>query len=213
MTPFARKAARAARTRLTLHTRNVLAVYYAADLLELQAGAAWYDQANALANTLASLYQISPLVAAGVLAAVSPIKSWKSNVALAERLLAVRAATGATALAQGGYLPLGLGKVDALLALAEPTADAVASILGGNKITAFFQCIAGDGNGVCVDGHAQNIALHGRVRKPITDAGKITDAQYLAFANAYRAAAKAAGTTAAVMQAVTWVAYRNQPVN
>lgn len=193
----------------SLHVRNILAVYYTASLAELQAGNDWYTQAGLITNRIAKQTGLSREVVAGTIAATSPQNSWTKNVALAERLLVTAVTNQVSVASLGGYLGVGLRKVDAMLTLPHPTADQVAALLVGDKITAFFRCILGDYSGVCVDGHASNLATYGLDRKSICAQKKLTPKQYGVFAQAYKDAAEIAGTTPAQMQAVTWCVYRN----
>lgn len=208
MTPLQELKAATAATMKTIYTRNILSVYYSASLADQQAGAAWYEGAQAIAVTLSETYGISVMQAAGVLAALSPRSEWGRNVMIAERYISACLATGRTAVAQGGYLEVGLIKVDKILALNTPTFEAVSIILNGNKVRAFFANIIGDLSKVCVDGHAYNIAENGMLRLGITQANEIKTPQYIILASAYEAAAHEVGVLPAVMQAITWVTYK-----
>jgi hypothetical protein len=196
----------------TLFVRNILAVYYSASLADIQAGNNWYNLAQDIARTLAATYDVPLPVAAGIIAATSPQKEWSQNVALAEQLLAAYTTTGQSAVKTGGYLPMGLRKADQIFPLGSEDVEQILAILNGDKTKAFFLNILGDMNGVCVDGHAQNIALNGLVRKGITQAKGLTPLTYQRLTAAYQEAAATAGTTPAQLQAITWVAYKNLPL-
>ena len=190
-----------------LFARNILSVYYTADLATTTHGSAWYNEAFTIALQLGATYGVGTWKAAGIIAATSPQNEWNRNVAMAERILQNYVA-GTSAVKGGGYLTLGLKKCDAILALGSAVPSDIATILNGKKIVNFYNSILGDGNAVCVDGHAFNIAKCGLKRLGITQAGSLTPLQYDIVANAYRAAAEILCIPATVCQAVTWVAYR-----
>lgn len=189
--------------------KNILAVYKLAQLEDHIAGNNWYYQAQAISRALAETTGLDPMVIAGVIAAISPQNKWDRNVFMAEQVLRVWRETGVSALKQKGYFKLGLTKVDQILALADPTHEQVCTILNGQKITAFFRCISGDLQGVCVDGHAFNIATHGLVRKGISSVKSFGVARYRALELAYQTAATKMKITPAQLQAITWITYRN----
>ena len=197
----------------TLYTRNILSVYYSASLADHQAGGLWYAADHEIARTLCETYGLSMTQTAGILAAVSPQNEWARNVAMAERYISTWLGVVRTAVRQGGYLGVGLRKVDDLLALNFPSAEEAAVILNGDKVRAFFYNIMGDLHQVCVDGHAVNIAQNGLLRKGITQAKSPTSLQYTLTAAAYEAAADEVGILPALMQAVTWVAYKGMEIS
>jgi hypothetical protein len=208
MTTAQQNKATAVLAQHALYTRNILSVYYSASLLDHQQGISWYAAAAEMAGFIARTYGLSLYQAAGILAAISPQQEWGRNVAMAERLVATYCLTGQSAASQGGYLGTGLRKVDALLALPDPSPAQVCTILKGDKVSAFFSNIAGDLTQVCVDGHATNIAKCGMLRRGISQAKSLTSLQYRLASAAYTAAADEAGVEPAVMQAITWVAYK-----
>lgn len=85
-------------------------------------------------------------------------------------------------------------------------------VLSGAKVRAFFACIMGEGNEVCVDRHAWAIAAG-----PEAAGLSLTDKRYRETAEAYRSAAGAlrlafpslaSDLTPAGVQALTWVWWR-----
>ncbi len=159
-------------------------------------GSTWYQRAHGIA---ASLDSDAPERAAGVLAALSPQTSWDHNVKLARRLYATGQASGHTrlfcsrahAIYRDGCAPL--------------------SVLGGNKVRAFYVLLAdpSDATTVCVDRHAVAVALgrtlDKRQRKVLERVGV-----YDYVADAYRAAALILGIPAHVVQATTWLQWRRE---
>lgn len=197
----------------SLYTRNILSVYYAASLADIQAGKAWYQQAEEIGWALTNKYGISHPQACGVIAAVSPLNEWSANVRLAEKLIQRVIVDGETAVSNKGYLSGGLKKVDLILANDEITVNEIEVILNGDKIKSFFANILGFSQYVCVDGHAQNIAVNGLTRVSITKAKSIKTKQYKVLAEAYVDAAYIVGITPSEMQAITWVTYKNIDFN
>jgi hypothetical protein len=144
---------------------------------------------------------------AGVIAALSPNNRWQRNVSDAEALIkayvfgddidAIKVSTysknkeKAIKILRGGCPP---------------------DVLGGLKVRAFYSCIAG-GDDVCIDGHA--FAIWSGQRITTSKTPNITPKLYAKVAEDYRVAASVINQvlndnlTAAEVQAVTWVAWRN----
>lgn len=183
-------------------TARILRVFRAATPAQIDAGARWYDVAHAEAESIARDSDLTPVQAAGVIAALSPQVSWGFNLEWAREL------------SQGSIVNRGLtlSHGRALMIARNPDMDPL-DILGGNKTRAFFQCIATAGmtDAVCVDRHAYDIATGVRL-----NSASLTDKRYRATAEAYRAAARhlqAPGETphiltAPQLQAITWVSWR-----
>lgn len=180
---------------------NILDVYRDATVREQSEGRDWYADAHALA---VKLDPENPARAAGVLAALSPQTGWGRNVRLAARAYADGYASGT--------LGRSVRAADAILAGADPD-----SVLRGPKVNAFYRSIADptDVEPVVIDRHAFDIAV-GRetgdvAREQLTRVG-----QYERWARAYRRAARTIteetgiDTTAAQVQAITWLAWRRR---
>ena len=174
-------------------TSNILAVFDQASVAELDEGLNWYREAHALA---VRLNPSDPIQAAGVIAALSPITPWERNVNLAIRAY------------EDGYASGSLGrnctKADQIMAGNDPL-----DVLKGDKVRAFFNCIAypETSQTVCVDRHAFDIA-HGRVTNDATRAALGRKGAYDTVARAYVRAADALGYGAPAVQAVTWTVWR-----
>lgn len=54
------------------------------DLVE---GKSWYENANSFSLKLSEHYSVSPMVCAGVIAAMSPMKNWEDNKIIAEEII------------------------------------------------------------------------------------------------------------------------------
>jgi hypothetical protein len=177
--------------------KNILEVYNNSDH---QGAASWYQTANELASKLARLYNVSTLQASGVLAALSPLKSWDENKRIAEAYLKNGEAyhTGAM-----------ISKADDITAYNGSMAEEFILVtLNGNKIQNFFLNIAfpNVALGVTIDRHAVSVAV-GEVL-PDSMLRSITDKQYEFFVEAYKIAANKVGILPHEMQAVTWVKWR-----
>jgi hypothetical protein len=174
---------------------NILEVYRAATESERAEGLDWYSAARTFATGLADRYGITLDAAAGIVAALSPRRPWADNMAAADTLCR----TGDV-----GGLSLFVNRAKAIRDGAAPL-----DVLRGPKVRAFYAAIMGDGDAVCIDRHAFDVAYGAatddKTRKQLDRVG-----EYARFADAYRAAAETAGTTAAAMQATTWVVWRNR---
>jgi len=188
---------------MTLHTRNITAVFRSADADLIAEGIAWYASAREVADALAVRNNVPVHVAAGVLAALSPLNSWGNNVNLAARMLA----SGGTL--DRGYLSANLAKARRIIA--EGTIDA----LGGLKVNNFYlSIITGGAEGVTIDRHAWCIAHNDRSRT--NSIPKLSPTRYNEIADKYRRAAVILSReygmplSPAVVQAVTWVVWRRR---
>lgn len=172
--------------------RHVLATYARADDAARADGMDWYLAAH---REAARLCPGDVGMAAGVIAALSPQKSWPLNLAMARRAVAERAARGHTR-AQ-------CAQADRILAGEYPLI-----VLGGLKTRSFYRCILDptDPMEVCIDRHAVGVALGryaGSGADALTRVGAYAKAQ-----DAYREAAALVGIRPLEMQAVTWVQWR-----
>lgn len=186
-------------------TANVVSVFYTAAPEQRAAGFDWYADAYATAQEFAVAYNVTPEVAAGVIAATSPLNSWAANVAIARRMLASKGTLNS------GYLGAGLLKARQIMAGAN-----ILATLKSEKISAFYACIVSNGqtDEVCIDRHAYDIAVN--TRNTDTTRPQLKGKRYAAIADAYREAARVishesgAEITPAQVQAITWVAWRRR---
>lgn len=158
----------------------------------------WYKDAHIFATYLANKYDVRVSVACGVIAALSPLKSWQENKLIAE-----------------GFLKNGKGKhtknmLDKALQikLSDGQPETIATILNGNKITSFFINIynPSQSNYITIDRHAISIVLGRNIKE---NEGKgITLTQYNYFVNCYKLAAIKLGVDAIRVQSVTWQNWR-----
>ena len=180
------------------NSARIVDVFEQASVQELDEGINWYRDANAFAQTLDPE---NPARAAGVIAALSPMKAWDDNVRLAVRAYEDGRASGS----------LGANNAKATLILhgADPL-----EVLGGNKVRNFYASIANpeDPEAVCIDRHAFDIAV-GRVTNDQSRTALGRKGVYESFARSYWRAARVIGREGyeilpAQLQAVVWVTWR-----
>lgn len=187
-----------------------MAVYGRASDDEIAEGIDWYSAARTFALGLASRYDLTAEAAAGVIAAISPRLRWDLNMAYADSLV------------KTGNAPLlftNKAKALAILAGEDPTTvlacpactrGETSHECTGPKVRAFFACIIDpSSDAVCVDRHAFDVA-YGRVTDEKTRKALDRKGGYDRIASAYRAAAVKLGLVPSVLQAITWVVWRNE---
>jgi len=182
----------------TNQVKRIRAIYHRASTQEYNDGMNWYHQAHDLAQRLARKHGLKVYQTAGVVAVLSPRISWERNVQVATLACAHKP--------YGGVLKANVAKATRILAGETPL-----SVLGGNKVQSFYECIAYPDitDAVCVDGHAYCVA-EGLLNESDTKARVLEKAgNYHSIAEAYRLAARAEGITPHQIQAITWLWYRN----
>lgn len=168
---------------------NILATYERATVDQHQRGRTWYQTAHQLAGMLADG---DTRKGAGVIAALSANKSWRTNKQLAQRCFSGDVS---------GHTRVTLDKVARIIDGERPE-DVLPM---GAKTGHFYRCIADptDPDAVVVDRHAHDVAV-GKTYGD-DDRGLSSKGRYDAFARAYRMAARKVGRTPMEMQAITWV--------
>lgn len=181
---------------------NILKVYH-----RNESPTNWYEEAHDYAYILAHefyvlLKGIHIAKTAGIIAALSPLKSWDLNMQLAKDFLK----TGTC-----GHTKTMVNKAKAILE-SDGNIDTICDILNGNKITSFFLNIYNPdtSNVVTIDRHAMDIAL-GSVQNE--DKRSMTVAQYEFFQNCYIVAANKLGVMPHYVQSVTWEQWRREKNN
>lgn len=162
----------------------------------------WYTNAHLFACSLCKYMPTESLSSAlrkacGIIAALSPLKSWQENKLIAESFLRN---------GNGRHTKAFKQKAKDILN-SDGEVDTIATILNGNKITSFFLNILNPetSQAVTIDRHAISIA----VGQSLTgDDLKTTNNQYQFFSNCYRIAGEKVGVPALQMQAITWVKWR-----
>ena len=169
----------------------------------------WYNEAHNFAVEQASKYlpfdttwsgniitQTEIAKVCGIIAALSPLKSWDENKKITTTFLATGKAKHTGVMNQ---------KARDILA-SNGTIEDIALILNGNKITSFFLNLYNPVTSqvVTIDRHAISIAIG----YSITTNFQMTSNQYNFFQNCYVIAANKRGIRPLQMQAITWVEWR-----
>jgi len=172
------------------YVANIVAAYHSAPESARRRGEQWYPVARDLAFIVGAG---DARKGAGVIAALSPNKSWKQNIQLAKD-----AGNGHV----HGHVSDALRKVAAILEGADPEDVLPMSSKTGH----FFRCIfdPADPDPVVVDRHAHDVAVgktYGNAERGLGAAGR-----YAALAHAYRVAAVRLELIPQTLQAIAWCA-------
>jgi len=183
------------------------AILYAFDSAingELGAGMLWYFRANELCQEFVDRYEsISTLEqAAGILAAISPMKTWDQNVKEAHRAMKTGRHFG---------LPDVDTKVKRMLGGFHPTEVLKGPGIKGYKVYAFYECISDPQNSqhVVIDRHMWNLVLLGNPPKIIEQAKYSAD-QYEWAEQRFVTVAEALEIRPHQLQAIAWLVRRRQ---
>lgn len=177
---------------------RIVQTYRSATADELVHGTEWYVAAHRLAEELSP--GNIPLGAA-VLAILSPRRSWPQNVSLARHAF-TEAASGRVDWHDFPTTGDQRRKLARLFTGEDPD-----TVVGGPKVRSFWQTIADPyrGTDAVIDRHAMAVA-EGRV---FADSElRINRPTYADYVRAYAIASAIIGQAAAIVQAVTWVAWR-----
>jgi hypothetical protein len=188
---------------------SILATFFEATDLETVAGSQWYENAKQASLIMADRHNVELEAVVGIIAALSPNNRWERNLADADSLIQAYIAGGITLVNETKVATYNTNKRKALNILegCKPL-----DILGGLKVRAFYNCILGLQDDVCVDGHAYAIWKGERI--PTTKTPTITPRVYAAIAADYKRAAIAINSilsaeyTPAQIQAITWTVWR-----
>jgi len=195
------------------HTDSILATYFQSTTADRVTGRQWYNNAFQVCVDLAAKYGVSTDTVAGVIAALSPNNKWASNIIDAEIMLRAWAAEVPYGSVKVGTYSVNKDKAATILDC-QLDREQIVKVLRGNKVVAFFLCIATDGDSdtPCIDGHAYNI-WNGTVSN-LNEVPAMSDKTFRYIQDSYRDAAKIITSvtglhhSAAQVQAITWVAYR-----
>ena len=166
----------------------------------------WYVEANTLARELAMKYLPEDMrgheKVSGIIASLSPLKSWDEN----KKITIIFLQSG-----RAKHTKVMQDKANSILQ-SNGEVDVIAEILNGDKITSFFLNIIQPytSQAVTVDRHAVSIA----VGESLTgDKLGMTTNQYRFFETCYRVAANKRNELPSQMQAITWVKWRELKSN
>lgn len=179
------------------YRRNIRKAYRRATPADMAQGLAWYGIAADFADELSAISTLGVEQTAGVIAALSPMTGWSTNVNNARRLTHEHL-RGATT-PRGGYgFRKNRDKAWRILKGEHPL-----DVLGGKKVRAFYANILGDPDAVTVDRWAIRIA-YGDPEGKMT----VSDGEYDVIADAFRAVAAEVELTTHDLQAAVWVYFR-----
>jgi len=169
---------------------NIIRAYESASADQEKRGREWYSTAHQVAEFMA---EGDVRKGAGVIAALSPQKTWDLNVRMARQALETGKATG--------HVLDALNKAAKILAGADP-ADVLPPAL---KTGMFYRTIMDpdDPDAVVIDRHAHDVAVGERYGN--RDRGLHNKNRYATLAHAYREAARLLQTLPSTVQAVTWL--------
>jgi hypothetical protein len=157
----------------------------------------WYDYAGRFCAGLDADYSLEKGTTAGVVAALSPLNTWESQIENTPRIIAAGLA--------GERLP-GTGffsNKDKALRIIQ--GEKPLDVLGGDKVRNFFRNLTGDWEAVTIDRHAIKIA---GFSSKSADAGSLTGKVYAEIATAFSQAARTLKIAPAEIQALTWCYWR-----
>jgi hypothetical protein len=172
--------------------------WYDDDIAAEYAARGWYTLARKAARSIARDHGTTLRVAAGIIAAMSPMSEWSGNITASRRLAAAHAAGDRTAPAAG--LRQNVDKAWRILSGERPL-----DVLNGPKVRAFYRNILGDLSAVTVDRWAARAA-------GVPDSFVGTRARYDEVADEYRKAAALVELEPAILQAVVWCKIRGKAV-
>lgn len=174
---------------------NIRAAFDAATDDDLAKGLAWYANARREGRALGATVHRG----VGVIAALSPLQAWDTNINLAHKLAKLHAAGEAMPTTGYGF-KRNTAKAWAILNGARPL-----DVLSGPKVRAFYRNMLGDPHSVTVDRWAMRIA----VGDPKHD-GLVPPKEYAPIAEAFRRVAADLGIAPRDLQAATWTHFRRQ---
>jgi hypothetical protein len=179
----------------TVVKNNILRIW---DMTSTEERQDWYQEAHDWSEALGLVHELPVSKVCGVVAALSPLKTWDQNLKIARDMVIT-----------GDCGHMGAFKNKAINILKSDGSDeSIKTILSGNKITSFYVNIMHPDKTteVTIDRHALSIAL-GRWITDEDYAG-MTDLQYNFFVDCFTLAAKKVGVKPLLMQSATWVKFR-----
>ena len=189
--------------------QSITAVFNLASQADKNQGLNWYARALTFAVQLSDIYDIETATIVGVIAALSPRNRWERNMQDAESMVKVYAAGGDYSdLVKLKVCTFSTGKQKAATILTDKVSDrdALLAILKGPKLCEFFNCILGDVDDVCIDGHAYSIWVGDRIT--LANVPSIGKKLRQTIKADYQQAAKDLGLKSHELQAITWVCWK-----
>ena len=163
----------------------------------------WYKEANLYAFNLAAMllggsFPDNHRKVCGIIAALSPVKTWEQNKKIARDLLE----TG-----ECGHMKQFVHKAKKIISC-DGSDESILSILNGRKISSFYLNIMypASAEHVTIDRHALSICLGYWITED--DYRGMTANQYEFFVQCFVLAAVKVGVKPLLMQSATWVRWR-----
>ena len=190
--------------------RNIEAVHQLATLKEQEDGQAWYPIARNICSQISKRYNLELVDVIGVMASLSPRNRWERNIQDCEAIISAYIHGGKEQAEATKVCTFTKNKAKAI-AILELTETAqcetdILDILKGPKMQEFYQCIKGESEEVCIDGHAY--CIWAGERTGLADVPSIGVKLRRAIKADYITVAKKLGITSSALQAITWVTWR-----
>ena len=192
-----------------MSTKNIIAVYNLASVADIEQGQSWYARALEFADRLHLEYNIETSTIVGVIASLSPRNRWERNMQDAESMVKVYANGGNYQdLMKLKVCTFKTGKDKAARILTDKVTDRaeLLAILKGPKLCEFFNCILGDSDDVCIDGHAYSVWVGDRIT--LANVPSIGVKLRRNIKADYKEAAAILGVQPHIVQAITWVTWK-----
>ena len=174
-------------------TSNIQRVFENATIKDYQEGLYWYSEAHDFANDLAKTYDVSVMKVAGIIAAMSPMKAWKTNKEIAEEFINS---------GRSGHTATQTEKAVSILSNND-NKQYIENTLGGLKTINFFNNIYNPSNeeSVTIDRHHLYISTG-------MDVQTCTVKQYLFIKKHTIMFSKSVNLIPCNLQAVLWVTWK-----
>lgn len=174
---------------------NLNIVYNNCNSDDLKNGRAWYENAKSFSIGLSKKYNITELQSAGIIAALSPQKSWEQNIIIAEKFIE---SNGAVSVHTGTQM----SKAKHIL-YNSVIPEEVYATLGGMKTKNFFQNIYDPDckDYVTIDRHHLNLCSRENIES-------CTDKQYEFLKNETIIFANRVKMIPSELQATLWVCWK-----
>lgn len=174
---------------------NILAIWHQCDESDKFD---WYKDANQFAKDYSFNDTVLHSKLMGIIAALSPLKTWEQNKKIAIDFLLMGTC---------GHMALNVNKAKRIIE-SDGTDESILNILNGNKISAFYLNIKyyNKATNVTIDRHALSIALGYKTSE--SDYSGMTLKQYEFFQDCYIWTANKLNISPLLLQSATWVKYR-----
>lgn len=190
--------------------KRVQALFDRASKEQIQAGEKWYPVAHAEAKRMASDYGVTTEQAAGVIAALSPLREWSENLTNAKDVLR-SVVNGEAAPEVQKLLSANVAKAKAILKGRDPQ-DVLWSGESGFKVRSFYSNIVNpDARDVTIDTHILRVLLDDNSISSKEHGTYAANAgRYDAFRQAFLDVADKVKMSPAAVQATVWTVQKDE---